>query len=211
MSDTQQLQVQDRTEFGKGAARRLRMADKIPAVLYGHGAEPRHLTLPGHETMLLIRQANAVVELVVDGKVDEIALVKDVQRDPVRRIIEHVDLIIVKKGERVEVEVPVHLEGEPAAGLQAIQDATVLLVSAEAMYIPEQILVSVEGLEEGAVIHATDVKLPTGAKLVDEETDVIVVAIHAPVEQDLGDEPEGAAEDAPAEDGAEAPEEGEGE
>lgn len=205
MSDTQQLQVQDRTEFGKGAARRIRANDMIPAVLYGHGAEPRHLTLPGHETMLLIRQANAVVELVVDGKVDEIALVKDVQRDPVRRIIEHVDLVIVKKGERVEVEVSVHLEGEPVSGLQAIQDATTLLVSAEAMHIPEQIVVSIEGLEEGAVIHATDVKLPAGAKLVDEESDLIVVAIHAPVEQDLGDEPE-----APAEgEAAEAPAEGE--
>lgn len=161
----------------------------IPAVLYGHGAEPRHLTFPGHETMLLIRQANAVVELVIDGKVDEVALVKDVQRDPVRRINEHVDLILVKKGERVEVDVPVHVEGEPASGMQAIQDATTLLVSAEAMHIPEQIVVSVEGLEEGAVVHATDVQLPKGAKLVDEE----------PAEGEAAEESAEGGEDAPAE------------
>lgn len=210
MTDTQQLQAEERTEFGKGAARRLRAAHKIPAVLYGHGSEPRHLTLPGHETMLLIRQANAVVELVIGGTADELALVKDVQRDAVTRVIEHLDLVIVKRGERVEVEVPVLIEGEPAAGMQAIQDATSLLVSAEATNIPESFTVSVEGLEEGAVIHSTEVPLPQGVELVDAETELIVVAIHAPIAQDLGDESEqeaqaeesaeAAAEDAPADD-----------
>ncbi|CAG7845044.1 50S ribosomal protein L25 [Pseudoclavibacter triregionum] len=210
MSETQVLKVQERTEFGKGAARKIRAKDMIPAVLYGHGAEPRHLTLPGHETMLLIRQANAIVELDVDGKGGEVALVKDVQRDPVRQIIEHLDLVIIKKGELVQVEVPVHLEGEPQSGLQAIQDATTLLVSTEAMHIPESIVVSIEGLEEGTVIHATDVQLPKGTTLVDAESDLIVVSIQAPVAQDLGDESD--QEAAAEEDGAaasEAPAEGE--
>lgn len=200
MSDTQKLAATERTEFGKGAARKIRAKDMIPAVLYGHGTEPRHLTLPGHETMLIVRQSNAIVELEVEGGENAVALVKDVQRDPVRQVIEHVDLVIVKRGERVEVEVPVHLEGEPFSGMQAMQDATTLLVSAEAMHIPDAITVSVEGLEEGTVIHATDVKLPNGVKLVDEETEIIVVSIQAPQKQDLGDE---STQEAQAEESAE--------
>ncbi|MCT2042767.1 50S ribosomal protein L25/general stress protein Ctc [Pseudoclavibacter alba] len=202
MSDNQKLVVTERTEFGKGAARKIRAKDMIPAVLYGHGTEPRHLTLPGHETMLLVRQSNAIVELEVEGGENAIALVKDVQRDPVRQVIEHVDLVIVKRGERVEVEVPVQLEGEPFPGMQAMQDTTAVLVSAEAMHIPDAITVSVEGLEEGTVIHATDVKLPQGVKLVDEETEIILVTIQAPQKQDLGDESvqEAQAEESDAED-----------
>ena len=126
MSDNQKLVVTERTEFGKGAARKIRAKDMIPAVLYGHGTEPRHLTLPGHETMLLVRQSNAIVELEVEGGENAIALVKDVQRDPVRQVIEHVDLVIVKRGERVEVEVPVQLEGEPFPGMQAMQDLSLI-------------------------------------------------------------------------------------
>lgn len=182
MADTENhLAVEPRTQFGKGAARKIRAARKIPAVLYGHGTDPRHLTLPGHETMLLIRKANAVLELNIAGDAEtQLALVKDVQRDPVRRIIEHIDLIIVRRGERVEVEVPLHLIGEPEAGTVAFQDATSLLVSAEATHIPESIEVSVEGLEEGAVIHATDVTLPQGTRLVDEETEIIVASVQVP-------------------------------
>ena len=181
MTDQQHLDVEVRTSFGKGAARKIRAAHKIPAVIYGHGTDPRHVTLPGHETMLLIRKANAVLELNIAGdKETQLALVKDVQRDPVLRIIEHIDLLVVQKGERVEVEVPVHVVGEPAAGTVALQDATTLLVSTEATHIPESVEVSVEALEEGTVIHATDVTLPKGVKLVDEETEIIVVSVHVP-------------------------------
>lgn len=194
------LDVEVRTQFGKGAARRIRATDRIPAVLYGHGTEPQHLTLPGHDTMLIIRKANAVIELNIAGESDsQLALVKDVQRDPVRRIIEHLDLLIVRKGERVEIEVPVHLVGEPAAGTVAFQDATTLHVSAEATHIPEAIEVSVEGLEEGAVIHATDVKLPSGTKLVDDETEIIVATVsvpHVDTESDAGEPAEAEAGDA---------------
>lgn len=207
MADNQ-LNVTERTSFGKGSARKLRAAGFIPAVVYGHGSEPRHLALPGHETMLIVRQANAVLELQVEGGDEILALVKDVQRDPVRQIIEHVDLIIVRRGERVEVDVPVIIEGEPADNMLAMQDATTLLVSADALKIPESITVSVEGLEEGTVVMQTDVALPEGVQLVDEEAELVVVSISAPVEQDLGDEPEAEGEEGEAGEAAEGEAEG---
>src|SRR6478735_2776500 len=148
-----------RDSFGKGAARKIRAAHKIPAVLYGHGTEPKHLTLPGHEVSLLIRKANALLDLQIEGK-SQLALVKDVQKDPVRQIIEHLDLIVVKRGEKVQVEVPVHLEGEPFAGTIADLDAKTLLLEVEATHIPERIIVDIEGLEEGTQILAGAVELP---------------------------------------------------
>ncbi|KAB1657962.1 50S ribosomal protein L25/general stress protein Ctc [Pseudoclavibacter chungangensis] len=194
MVDQNTLSVEVREHFGKGAARKIRALDKIPAVLYGHGTDPRHLTLPGHETMLILRKANAVITLDIAGD-EQLALVKDVQRDPVRRIIEHVDLVVVRKGERVEVEVPVHLEGESFAGTIAVQDATSILVSAEATNIPESVVVSIEGLEEGTSIHATQVELPAGVELVGDETEIIIVSIQTPqLEEEL--------EESEAEDGA---------
>ncbi|MDO5052433.1 MAG: 50S ribosomal protein L25/general stress protein Ctc [Pseudoclavibacter sp.] len=180
MADIEKLSAELRTQFGKGAARRIRAADKVPAVLYGHGTEPRHLTLPGHDTMLLIRKANAIVDLAIEGGDKELVLVKDVQRDPVRRVIEHVDLVIVRRNERVEVEVPVHLLGEPEPGMIAMQDTTQLLVSAPAISIPEALELDVEGLAEGTVLHATDVPMPEGVELVDAETEIIVVSITPP-------------------------------
>lgn len=186
------LDVAERTQFGKGAARKIRANNQIPAVLYGHGTDPRHLTLPGHETMLLLRKANALIELNIEGDT-QLALVKDVQRDPVRRIIEHVDLLVVRSGERVEVEVPVHLVGESAPGTIFLQDATHLFVSAEATHIPEIIEVSVEGLEDGAVITATDVKLPEGTKLVDDEIEIIVATVTVPRESAADEAEEGEA------------------
>lgn len=181
MADTENvLQVENRTVFGKGAARKIRATNKVPAVLYGHGTDPLHLTLPGHATMLLIRQSNALVNLEVAGGSSHLALVKDVQRDPVTRIIEHIDFVVIRKGERVEVEIPVHLEGESFSGTVAFQDATHLYVSAPATSIPDEVIVSIEGLEEGAVIHATDVKLPSGVSLVDDETELIVVSVQVP-------------------------------
>jgi large subunit ribosomal protein L25 len=192
-----------RDNFGKGYARRLRAAGKIPAVLYGHGTEPQHLALPGHETALLLRKANAILELEIDGKT-QTGLVKDVQKDPVRQIIEHIDLIVIRKGEKVEVDVAVHVVGESAPGTSVDVDAHSLLVEASAVSIPEYLEVSIEGLEIGATIHASDVKLPEGVTLiVDPET--LVLAVHGEVEQDLGDESdqEAAAEESASEESAE--------
>jgi large subunit ribosomal protein L25 len=191
------ISAEVRTQFGKGAARKLRAVGKIPAVLYGHGTDPQHVSLPGHETALIIRRANAIIDLDIAGK-HQLALVKDVQKDPVRQIIEHLDLIIVKAGEKVQVDVAVHIVGEPAPGLEADQDAKALLIETLATSIPERLEANVEGLEAGAQILAKDVVLPAGCTLI-TEPDVLVVAISVPVEQDLGAEPEAAAEEtAPA-------------
>lgn len=171
------LSVERRSSFGKGAARKIRAASKIPAVLYGHGTEPVHVSMPGHETMLLTRRANTVLELDIEGT-HQLALVKDIQRDPVRQIIEHIDLIVVRAGERVEVEVPVHVEGESAPGTIHVVEANTLLLEVEATHIPQNVVVSIEGLEEGTQILASEVELPTGAKLInDPELLVLNVAV----------------------------------
>jgi large subunit ribosomal protein L25 len=190
------ISAEVRDQFGKGAARKLRALGKIPAVLYGHGTDPQHVSLPGHETALIIRRANAIIDLDIAGK-HQLALVKDVQKDPVRQIIEHLDLIIVKAGEKVQVDVAVHVVGEPAPGLEADQDAKALLIETLATSIPERLEANVEGLEAGAQILAKDIVLPAGCTLI-TEPDMLVVAISVPVEQDLGAEPEAAAEEAPA-------------
>ena len=192
MAETNKLSVELRDKFGKGAARKIRAAGKIPAVLYGHGTEPRHLTLPGHETMLLIRKANALIELDIEGDA-QLALVRDVQRDPVRQIIEHLDLAVIRKGERVEVDVPLHLVGDPFPGTIAVQDATTILVSADATAIPSVIEVSVEGLEDGTLIHRNDLKLPEGTELVDlaeDAEEVALVSIQTPRGEDEDDDAE---------------------
>ncbi|PPF84670.1 50S ribosomal protein L25 [Pseudoclavibacter sp. RFBJ3] len=192
MAETNKLSVELRESFGKGAARKIRAAGKIPAVLYGHGTEPRHLTLPGHETMLLIRKANALIELDIEGD-KQLALVRDVQRDPVRQIIEHLDLAVIRKGERVEVDVPLHLIGEPFPGTIAVQDATTILVAADATAIPSFIEVSVEGLEDGTLIHREDLKLPEGTVLVDlaeDAEEVALVSIQTPRGEDEDEDAE---------------------
>jgi large subunit ribosomal protein L25 len=199
MDEDNKVVADARDTFGKGAARKIRAAGKIPAVLYGHGTDPQHLTLPGHQVALIIRKANALLELDIAGK-SQLALVKDVQKDPVRQVIEHLDLIVVRKGEKVQVEVPVHLEGEPFAGTIADLDAKTLLLEAEATHIPERIVVSVEGLEEGTQIHAKDVELPRGSTHLGDE-ELLVVNVHVPQKVDLGEE---AAEAAAAEEAAEA-------
>ncbi|SDZ34906.1 50S ribosomal protein L25/general stress protein Ctc [Herbiconiux ginsengi] len=178
MADDTRVSAETRTTFGKGAARRIRAAGKIPAVIYGHGTEPQHVTLPGHQVGLILRKANAVLELDIEGK-EQLALVKDVQKDPVLQIIEHIDLIVVRKGEKVQVEVPIHLEGESYSGTIATQDASTILVEVEATNIPERIVVSIEGLEEGTLIHAKDVELPKGSTLISDE-DLVIVGITVP-------------------------------
>jgi large subunit ribosomal protein L25 len=193
------LAAELRTSFGKGAARKIRAAGKIPAVIYGHGTDPQHVTLPGHEVALIIRKSNQVLELDIAGK-PQLALVKDVQKDPVRQIIEHLDLIVVRKGEKVTIDVTVHLEGEATPGTTVNFDSNTLSLEAEATNIPERLVVSIEGLEDGAQIYAKDVKLPSGSTLI-SDPDLLVVAVSAAGEADLGDEAEAAepaAEDAPA-------------
>jgi large subunit ribosomal protein L25 len=169
----EKISAERRETFGKGAARKLRAGGRIPAVIYGHGAEPVHISLPGHETALIIRKANAVLELDFSGAT-QLALVKDVQKDPVRQIIEHVDLLLVRSGETVQVEVPVHVEGESAPGTIATLDAQTLLLDVEATHIPERVTLSIEGLTDGAHITAGDVTLPEGAKLASDPGLLIV-------------------------------------
>lgn len=167
-----------RENFGKGYARRLRAAGQIPAVIYGHGTDPVHVSLPGHQVSLLIRRANAVLELEVGGK-QQLTLVKDVQKDPVHQIIEHIDLLVVKKGEKIQVDVPVVVVGEPFSGTIANLDAATVLLEVEATHIPQNVEVDVEGLEDGTHITAADLTLPKGASLV-TDAETLIVAISVP-------------------------------
>ncbi|CAL9485621.1 50S ribosomal protein L25/general stress protein Ctc [Streptomyces griseomycini] len=178
-----------RTEFGKGAARRIRRDNKVPGVLYGHGSDPLHLTFPGHELLLALRTPNVLISLDIDGKTSELAIPKAVQRDPLKGFLEHVDLLLVKRGEKVQVEIPVQTEGELAPGgylLEHVLDA--LPVEAEATHIPEQVSVSIEGLEAGASVLAKDIALPNGVKLAVEEDAVVLQVLAAQAEE----APEGA-------------------
>ena len=178
MSEKTRLSVEIRTDFGKGAARKLHAIHKIPAVIYGHGTEPRHVSLPGHETALLLRKTNLLLTLDIEGD-EQLALVKDVQKDPVRQLIEHIDLIVVRQGEKVIVDVPVHVEGESYPGTVAMLDTTTLSVEVEATHIPESFTVSVEGLEEGTQIHAGQVTLPKGTTLI-TDPEALVINITVP-------------------------------
>ena len=173
-----------RTEFGKGAARRIRRADKVPAVLYGHGTAPIHIALPGHETLLALRTANALLSIEVDGS-SQLALPKQVQRDPLRHTIEHVDLVIVRRGEKVTVDVAIHLVGEAGPDTLVVVDHNTVPVEAEATQIPTQIVVSVEELPPGTQILARDLQLPDGSSVdLDPET-LIVNITNAPTAEAL--------------------------
>ncbi|GCD95412.1 MULTISPECIES: 50S ribosomal protein L25/general stress protein Ctc [Embleya] len=165
--------AEPRSEFGKGAARRARRAGKVPAVLYGHGSAPLHLALPGHELMLALKTPNVLFSLDIDGKA-QLALPKDVQRHPIKRHLEHVDLLIVQKGETVTVEVPVSTVGEIAPGglLETVVPA--LPVEADATALPGTIEIDVTGLEPGASVHAKDIKLPKGTALAGDPEAVIL-------------------------------------
>ena len=190
------LAAEARTEFGKGAARRVRRANKIPAVLYGHGSDPLHVTLPGHETMMALKHSNALFSIELEGKA-QLAIAKDVQRDPVRNVIEHVDLLIVTKGEKVSVEVPVHVVGESAPGTIHLVDLQTLAIEAEATHLPESIEVSIEGLEAGSQILAGDVKLPQGTTLT-ADAELLVVSVTEPQAEATEGESAESAEEAPA-------------
>jgi large subunit ribosomal protein L25 len=191
--------VDIRTSFGKGAARKLRAAGKIPAVVYGHGTDPLHVALPAHETTLIARRANALIELTM-SEGEQLVLIKDIQRDPVRQIIEHLDLVIVRKGEKVTVDIAVHVEGEPYPGTMVQLEHNTISVEAEATHIPEFVTVNVEGFEEGAQIRAGEIALPEGSLLI-SDTDMLILVIQQPPkasEPEPGAAAEGEAGGAPA-------------
>lgn len=173
------LDVVRREEFGKGAARRYRRESKIPAVLYGHGTDPIHLLLDSHPTMLALRTSNALLKLEnPDTGKSELALAKDVQINPVTRVIEHLDLLIVKKGEKVEVDVAVILEGEAAPGTVVSFDNQSLLIEADATKLPDTLEVSIEGREPGDHIYAADVPMPSGSTLI-SDPELLVLNVSA--------------------------------
>jgi large subunit ribosomal protein L25 len=201
------IEAASRTEFGKGPSRRIRRAGRVPAVLYGHHSEPRHVTLPGHEVLMALRTPNVLIRLEgLPGGV-QLALPKAIQRDPIKSWVQHVDLLLVRRGEKVVVDVPVTLTGEIAPGGLLDQQLVQISVKAEATNIPEAIVVDVAGMEVGAAVHAGDLTLPSDVDL-DDEADLLVLhVITAPTAEQLEAElglPEAApeAEEAPA---AEAP------
>jgi len=181
------LSAESRNEFGKGFARRLRSAGKIPAVLYGHGTDPRHLTLPAREFAHAIKGgANTILTLALPGG-DELALPKSVVRHPLRDYYEHVDLVIVRRGERVTVDIPIVLVGDAPAGSTVLTDANTLSIEVEALHIPQSLEVSLVGLEIGSQVLASEVPLPAGATLI-SDPETLVVAVSAVVEADGGEE-----------------------
>jgi large subunit ribosomal protein L25 len=190
-----------RESFGKGAARKIRAAGKIPAVIYGHGTEPVHITVPAHQVGLLLRKANAVLDIEIQGGKNQLTLVKDVQKDPVLQIIEHLDLIIVRSGEKVSVEVPVHVLGDTYPGTIAVLDVTTLRLEVEATHIPENIVLDVTDAVEGTQFHAKDFTLPKGAVLAEDE-DLLILNVMIPAaargEEETAEAAAGA-EEAPAE------------
>ena len=180
----EKIAAEARTEFGKGAARRIRREHKVPAVIYGHGNDPVHVTLPGHETMMALKHggANALLELEIDGD-SQLALTKQVQVDPIRRVLEHIDFVAVRRGEKVTVDVPVHVVGEAAPETLVVTESATVQVEAEATNIPEFIEISVEGAEIGTQIHASDLQLPSGSALL-TDPEALVVNVTQQVSQE---------------------------
>ena len=202
MSDNK-LVATIRTSFGKGAARSVRREGKIPAVMYGHGTEPVHISLPGHQTMMALKLANALLTIEIDGK-DQLALAKDVQRDVITRFIDHIDLVVVRLGEKVTVDVPVHVVGAAAVDTVVTIENNTVQLAVEATHIPERVEVSVEGAKPGTQILARDLVLPEGAELMTDADILIVNVTQAISEEALEAElAEAVAELAPA--GTEAP------
>ena len=179
------IAAEPRTEFGKGPSRRIRAANKVPAVLYGHGEQPRHFTLPGHELMLALKHdANALLTLQTEDG-DQLALPKVIVRDPIRNTLEHVDLVAVRKGEKVTVEVPIVLVGEAAPETLVDQQTMTLTVSADATALPEFVELSIKGKSAGSSLSAADVKLPSGATLAQDPEHVIVAILGVISEEEL--------------------------
>ncbi len=178
------LTAQSRSEFGKGAARRIRRANQIPAVMYGHGTDPIHITLPGHETMLALKNPNALLTIVLDGT-EQLALAKDVQRDAIRPVIEHIDLVVVRRGERVTVDVQVHVVGDAAPDTVVTVETQLIQLEVAATDIPQHVEVSVQGLRAGTQVHAAAVPLPAGATLATDPEILVVNVSGAITEEQL--------------------------
>ncbi len=218
------LVAETRTQFGKGAARKIRRDHKIPAVLYGHGTAPVHITLPGHDTMMALKTANALLDIEIDGT-SQLALAKDVQRDAIKPVIDHVDLVVVRRGERVAVDVPVTTDGDAAPETIVTVESQTIELSVLATRIPENIVVSVEGLEAGTQVLAGQLSLPEGAELVTDAEQLVVNVTQqisaealeaelAEAEAEAGiehDEPEDEAAEGASEDGDDAKEDGDSE
>jgi large subunit ribosomal protein L25 len=217
----EKIKAESRTEFGKGAARRIRREHKVPAVVYGHGNDPIHITLPGHDTMMALKHggANALLELDIEGTT-QLALTREVQVDPIKRTLEHIDFVAVRKGEKVTVDVPIHVIGEAQRETLVVTENTTVQLEAEATHIPEFIEVDIDGAPAGTQILASDLTLPSGSTLlVDADTLIVNVTeqvsaealeagleeaeAEAGIEREVSDE-----EAAAAESGAEAPTEG---
>jgi large subunit ribosomal protein L25 len=186
MADDLKISAETRTQFGKGAARRIRRDDKVPAVIYGHGNEPVHLTLPGHDTMMALKHGgtNALLYIDVEGKT-YIALTKQVQADPIKGFLEHIDFVEVKKGEKVTVDIPIHVLGESKADAMTVTELNTVSVEAEATNIPEYIEVSVEDAEVGFHVLAKDLALPEGSLLLTDDDALVVNVVHAPTAEEV--------------------------
>ncbi|MCZ1009531.1 50S ribosomal protein L25/general stress protein Ctc [Streptomyces sp. DSM 41527] len=192
------LAAQVRTDFGKGAARRARRADLVPAVIYGHGAEPQHVAIHNHALMMALKTPNALIRLDFDGK-SELVIPKAVQREAIRQFLVHVDFLAVKKGEKVSVEVPIHVEGDLAPGQHVLEHVlNALPIEAEATHIPESVTVSVQGLEAGASVLAKDIALPSGSALSVEDDAVVLQVVAAQAEAPAEEAAEGEGEGAEA-------------
>jgi large subunit ribosomal protein L25 len=182
----EKITAETRTEFGKGAARRIRREDKVPAVIYGHGNEPIHIALPGHDTMMALKHggANALLEIEVDGTT-QLGLTKQIQIDPITRFLEHIDFVAVKKGEKVTVNVPIHLIGEAAPETLVVTENSVVSLEAEATHIPEFIEVDIEGAEVGTQVLASQLVLPEGSLLLTDDETLIVNVTQQMSEEEL--------------------------
>jgi large subunit ribosomal protein L25 len=190
------IAAEPRTEFGKGAARRTRRAGKVPAVLYGHGTDPKHITLPGHDLMRALRTPNVLLRVEgPDG--EELALPKDVQRDPIKGFLEHIDLLLVRRGEKVTVELPVQVIGDIAPGGMLDQQLVQITIEAEATHIPQAVDVDVQGFEVGTAVLAKDLKLPDGATLVAEEDTLVLHVVAEKTADQVEAEIAGEAPEAP--------------
>ena len=200
------LNAETRTEFGKGGARRTRRAGKIPAVIYGHGAEPRHVSLPAREFTNAVRHggANVLLTLELEGS-EQLAIPKAIQRHAIKGLYEHVDLLAVRRGEKVTIEVPLHVLGEVASGGLLAQEHTTVSIEAEATHLPNAIEISVEGAEIGTQITAGDLSLPSGSVLAGDADQVLLIVQEAPTAEQLEADLGGPEAEAPAEVPPEAP------
>jgi large subunit ribosomal protein L25 len=194
------IKAEIRTQFGKGAARRIRRADKVPAVIYGHGNDPQHISLPGHDTMMALKRggSNALLYIDVEGKT-VLALTKQIQADPIKGFLEHLDFVEVRKGEKVTVEIPIHVLGESKSDAMTVTELNTISVEAEATNIPEYIEISVEDAEAGFHVLAKDLVLPEGSTLLTDEDALVVNVVHAPTAEEV----EAGLEEAEAEAGIE--------